>query len=110
MSEGEFKKRSLTQYDMRNKHGQIAKDTGYVRKNGKIHPTAENIKALIDYDYIARFVPIEVINQARKECPLLQQNFHVFHSNTSAHLLISRQDFENLWGWFVECFGSEEKK
>lgn len=67
MGEGEFKKHAITQYDMRAKLSKIAKDMGYVHDDGTIHPTKENISAQINYEYKALFVPIEVVDSAKKD-------------------------------------------
>ncbi len=69
MGEGEFKKHAITQYDMRAKLSKIAKDMGYVHDDGTIHPTKENISAQINYEYKALFVPIEVVDSAKKDFP-----------------------------------------
>ena len=63
--EGELKKRSLTQRDMLELLRKKMRDSGYSHPDGTITPTAENIQIQIDYEYKARFVPIEVLDEAK---------------------------------------------
>ena len=73
------------------------KKTGYSHQDGTITPTTENINAQINYEYKARFVPVEVLDEARADFP---SSF-------------GKPDFESspndIEEWFLKWFGGAEK-
>lgn len=89
-----------------------AKQSGYYDpETRKFNPTEENIQIQIDYEYKAEFVPIEVLDEAKKEFPLdltiwlpwAETWLKSLPKNTNSNPFST--DHALMIKWFVKWFG-----